>query len=65
MPISPKWILQTSVHYPDFLALMHMESTYKSAFKVSPTKCALGIFFLLQTEQDFINQFHTKSFTER
>lgn len=30
----------SKVHYPDLLFLMHMESTYKTVFKTSPTKCA-------------------------
>lgn len=36
----------SKVHYPDLLFLMHMESTYKTVFKTSPTKCALVVLFI-------------------
>lgn len=36
----------STVHYPDLLFLMHIESTYKTVLKTSPTKCALVVLFI-------------------
>lgn len=58
-------ILQTPVHYPDFLALMRMESTYKIIFKTSPTKWTSEIFSCCKQSKISSMRFHMKSFRGR